>query len=54
MAPRALFQKYDIFQIQQHQEQEARAAVRKVPIEKLRQEDEEKLSSEIADSLTMA
>jgi hypothetical protein len=53
MAPRALFQKYDIFAVQQQQEQEAKAAVRKLPIEKLRQEDEEKLSSEIANSLTM-
>jgi hypothetical protein len=52
MAPRALFRKYDIFAVQQHQELQAKEAVRALPEERL-SEDEEKLATDIAASLTM-
>jgi hypothetical protein len=52
MSERALFRKYPIFAVQQHQEQRAKEAVRALPQERLG-EDEEKLATEIAASLTM-
>jgi len=52
MTPRALFRKYNIFSVQQHQEQKVKEAVRALPQERL-SEDEEKLAAEIAASLTM-
>jgi hypothetical protein len=53
MAPRALFRKYSIFDVQLHREQQAKEAVRAMPQERL-SDDEEKLATEIAASLAMA
>lgn len=50
---RALFCKYDIFAVQQHQQQQAKEAARALPQERLN-EDEERLATEIAASLAMA
>lgn len=52
MAPRPLFRKYNIFAVQQHQQQQVKEAVQKLPVGRL-DEDEEKLATEIASSLTM-
>jgi hypothetical protein len=52
MSQRALFRKYPIFAVQQHQDQLAKEAVRSLPQERLN-EDEEKLATEIAASLTI-
>jgi|SRR5882724_13686385 len=50
---RMLFQKYDIFGVQQHQAQEAKRIAGEIPAEQL-SGDLEKLAAEIAESLTMA
>lgn len=52
MSQRALFRKYPIFAVQQRQEQLAKEAARALPQERL-SEDEDKLVTEIAASLTM-
>jgi len=49
---RLLFQKYDIFSVQQHQAQEARRIAGEIPTERL-SEDLDKLAVEIADGLIM-
>jgi hypothetical protein len=49
---RALFQKFDIFSVQQHQAQEAKRIAGEIPAERLTG-DLDKLAAEIADGLTM-
>jgi hypothetical protein len=52
MAPRPLFRKFELFAIQQHQQQQAKEAVRELLQDRL-SEDEEKLTAEILSNFAM-
>lgn len=52
MAPRPLFHKFDLYAVQQRQQQQAREAVRQLPPERLG-EDEETLIAKIVTDFTM-